>query len=203
MFTGDEGSFTVSTLPAFSTNTFGFANASSSITETNNPGNPYLGVHALTFDFSTSAGGVIHTPSDALITSPGANDFLTMHLTKNLFPEIIFLSTTSAGVGESTFTQFGIKVEGPGFSHIYSCLGDEGDKPCKPFGFDQVDAFPGGVLAGLGSLPQIDGDYVFSFAPLRLEAEAIPEPRTWALMLLGFAAVGAALRSRARLRTAA
>jgi hypothetical protein len=57
---------------------------------------------------------------------------------------------------------------------------------------DRVESFPNGTLTGVNFDVRTDGTFT----------TATPEPASWAMMLLGFGALGAAMRSRRRIAAA-
>ena len=190
-FAGDTGSFTFAALPAFNLSSIGLATATTSFTEEKFPDITRGGGHSMAFELNTTA-----NYGSAGIQSAGVDNFMTLHLKRDLIPSVGFVLWTDVRPGEFVSTAFAVKVDGPGgFQHVAGCLPDIPDLPCTPFGFDDVST---GSSFGVFYLPPIDGDYVFSLSDFRLQAISdIPEPTTWALMLLGFGAVGVLIRSRA------
>jgi len=84
-----------------------------------------------------------------------------------------------------------------------SSLANSTDIPTTPFDLDAFTFLNGPQLqVSLNLSPTLESDILGSVDSVRVVANptsAIPEPRTWALMLAGFAGLGAAVRSRRKL----
>ncbi len=133
----------------------------------------------------------------ATVTSTAENAFIS-----SLTPEQAWLA------GSDSFAEgFWIWVAGPEAGQPFSFTNWYLGEPDDFLGFEDAlvtnfidvggwaDA-PGGLLVGHG--------YIVEYSPLEGTAPspAVPEPSTWAMMLLGFAAAGWALRRRGRPRAA-
>lgn len=72
--------------------------------------------------------------------------------------------------------------------------------PCGTVAAQDASITHNGYYADLGDTTALVRDYAFGEAyrnyAFRISADAVPEPATWAMLILGFAGAGAALRRR-------
>lgn len=144
--------------------------------------------------------GTVTVPQDRLIAHPGANDDITAAL---------FVAPT-AGVYR-LFASFNSQDSNPTGIDIYQ-LGVQPDGT-GPFTFNQIainttSAVSDFQLVTLNASQAIGygigngGNFFNDSTGLKFTVFAgVPEPTTWSLMILGFGAVGGAMRRRAKVRT--
>ena len=120
------------------------------------------------------------------------------------------IAYTSSPVGildySAGFTSlaFSAGVFAPGTFSVYSGLGGTGtllgsltigNPPANPFAFFST----GVTFAGVGKSVLVSGgEGSIGWDDVTLGVGAVPEPTTWAMMLIGFGFIGAALRSAKR-----
>jgi hypothetical protein len=162
------------------------------------------GYHGLNIDVTTGATAT-RPPGDSVASiHVKAKDLflLTMNVTQDLSPEFNFNYLLNSGIPFS-----------PG-SPLTSSINFDVDI------FERITGIPGvakatisrhfsSIPGSLGNtenfaLPAIDGQYTFYLRNLDVYSIAsVPEPATWAIMLVGFGGIGTAIRARRRIATTA
>jgi len=88
---------------------------------------------------------------------------------------------------DSGWQTIGINTNGQNFTGIFGTAGER----FIGAGFESDP-----LIDGIGDFRQLRLGDVRSTAPVLEQAGAVPEPATWAMLLIGFGAVGATLRAR-------
>jgi PEP-CTERM motif len=164
--------------------------------------------YTITGEASGSLNGVDFSSTDYTITMLGD----TSHLSGNILDPLTSTSVDIDGVGDVTLdatTMLGVTARGVGFLEPVGGIADLTDFTLStavnlsaPFGpvagapFSQQQFNNVASSGGLLTLTHGSGSIEFSGAVTVASKPGVPEPASWALMLLGFGGLGAVLRHR-------
>lgn len=147
---------------------------------------------------SVQYSGSVNVPSDRLLAHPGDNDDLT---------SLLFVAP-AAGSYRYTAT-FNIQDNTPsGVGINFLRASEGGDLPYNVSGRQLINSSTTSrTFSGLINLGESDsfgfgidraGNFGNDSTGVNFRVSAVPEPATWAMLILGFGLIGAALRRKAR-----
>ena len=117
-----------------------------------------------------------------------------------------FYASFGNGLSDSAFTLTGIEGNyvGPANHTTYcsgQCLGTFGDLTTSSFSFTGID-FRLTYLGPASTFAPRDFSVFQGLTSVPEQTGAVPEPSTWAMLIVGFGAVGSAMRRRPKLHSA-
>lgn len=173
---------------------------------------PSGAVAAVTVDITQSGSDVITTVSGTLDTTgleaevTDTNEFLIIKPLNGLIGSGVFDSNTSLFFGLNGPSSFGsgdATLATSGAGDQFFLIGSAGELELSPTfvsgsNISSSATYANATIASLGLTP---GQYVFNAPNDTITVNigaAVPEPATWAMMLLGFVGMGAAMRRSRR-----
>ncbi len=172
-----------------------------------------LGATAMTVATAANATLVITTPTSVSVSGPSTTDSINYTFgysdsdTNSPFSETVSWVNDLAGIYAITLSTVATSVNGPTDVDITAAfvtgtgIGSPLSLSANPFNTDLIENYAlAGQALGAGTytltVQGTRGDSGSFGGNVAFEAAAVPEPATWAMMLLGFGAIGWQLRRR-------
>ncbi|MDZ4370169.1 MAG: PEPxxWA-CTERM sorting domain-containing protein [Phenylobacterium sp.] len=123
----------------------------------------------------------------------------TVNTMSRLFFDAAFLAFDIVDYNDDAYVRvFSGSTNEVVFASDVAAVGDQGQTPWTTFFSGRLAAGDYVIEAGVRNIDDGDPDYSSKLLLDNVGLAAVPEPATWAMMILGFASVGAALRRRSR-----